>query len=146
MQNSNSATGAGGADGQAAKSSSSGVTTIARQRMACEDSQQAGGFPVKSHRNAEADKWGDITIAQPKIWQFERVSALLDGLLRDVEGISLGDLTQLDPSQQNAAALKFIQSALEVGVQYDQAGALNAANTLSSYNAVHASQTKQLDQ
>jgi hypothetical protein len=103
-------------------------------------------YPILTHRNAEADKWGDITVAQPKIWQFERVSALLDGLLRDVEGISLGDLTQLDPSQQNAAALKFVQSALEVGVQYDQAGAVNAANTLNNYKEVNASQTQQLNQ
>ena len=102
--------------------------------------------PAPSHRNSAADAFGDITIAQPKIWQFERISSLLDGLLRDVEGVSLGDLTQLDPNQQNAAALKFIQSALEVGVQYDQAAAVNATNTLSSYNAIHGSQVQQLDQ
>jgi hypothetical protein len=97
-------------------------------------------------RNPAADRWGEITVAQPKIWQFERVSALLDGLLRDVEGVSLGDLTQLDPSQQNGAALKFVQSALEVGVQYDQAAAVNNSNVLSSYNALHTSQLQQLDQ
>ncbi len=114
-------------------------------RLGCKDPDVTEREVILSHRNAEADKWGDITIAQPKIWQFERVSALLDGLLRDVEGVSLADMTQLDPSQQNGAALKFVQSALEVGVQYDQAAALNAANTLSSYNALHASQIQQLD-
>jgi hypothetical protein len=115
-------------------------------RLACQGPEGKGSDVLMSHRNPEADKWGDITVAQPKIWQFERVSALLDGLLRDVEGVSLADLIQLDPSQQNAAALKFIQSALEVGVQYDQAAAVNTANTLSSYNALHASQTQQLEQ
>jgi hypothetical protein len=115
-------------------------------QLACQDPELGAGDVVLSHRNAEADRWGDITIAQPKIWQFERVSALLDGLLRDVEGVSLLDLTQLDASQQNGAAMKFVQSALEVGVQYDQAAAVNAANTLSSYNALHASQIQQLDQ
>jgi len=113
-------------------------------KLRCGDGLAADA--VLSQRNSNADQWGDITVAQPKIWQFERMSALLDGLLRDVEGVSLQDLTQLDPSQQNAAALKFIQSALEVGVQYDQAGAVNAANTLSNYNSLHASQTQQLDQ
>jgi hypothetical protein len=81
--------------------------------------------PIPSEAETEAeDQWGSITVAQPKIWQFERVSSLLDGLLRDVEGISLTDLTQLDPNAQNAAAVKFVQSALEVGVQYDQAAAV----------------------
>jgi len=96
-------------------------------------------------RNSAADELGDISIAQPKIWQFERMSALLDGLLRDIEGVSLGDLTQLNPNQQNAAALTFVQSALEVGVQYDQAAAVNAANTLNEYNAIHQSQIQQLN-
>jgi hypothetical protein len=122
------------------------IPSTPTNNLPCQDSELKLGTVLQSRRNPEADKWGDITVAQPKIWQFERVSALLDGLLRDVEGISLGDLTQLDPSQQNAAALKFIQSALEVGVQYDQAAAVNAANTLNSYNTVNASQTQQLTQ
>jgi hypothetical protein len=123
-------------------------TTIAvtHPRLACFDHDLENTGLVRSQRNPQADLWGDVTVAQPKIWQFERVSALLDGLLRDVEGVSLGDLTQLDPSQQNGAALKFVQSALEVGVQYDQAAAVNAANTLSSYNSLHASQIEQLNQ
>ena len=115
-------------------------------RLKCLNSDFKRGEVSLSVRNAEADRWGDITVAQPKIWQFERMSALLDGLLQDVEGVSLGDLTQLDPSQQNGAALRFVQSALEVGVQYDQAAAVNASNALSSYNALHSSQIQQLDQ
>jgi hypothetical protein len=135
---------------EAPSSSSSTVENPDAQRksakLGCQDSNLESVAVLPSHRSPEADKWGDITVAQPKIWQFERVSALLDGLLRDVEGVSLADVTQLDPNQQNAAALKFIQSALEVGVQYDQAAAVNAANTLSSYNALHASQLQQLEQ
>jgi hypothetical protein len=69
----------------------------------------------------------------------------LDGLLRDVEGVSLTDLTQLDPNAQNAAAIKFVQSALEVGVQYDQAAALNAQNVLSTFRAQQGSQLQQLN-
>jgi hypothetical protein len=124
------------------------ASRVSQNPLPCWDLKPTDPIPYVIHhvRTAEADKWGDITVAQPKIWKFERVSALLDGLLRDVEGVSLGDLTQLDPSQQNGAALKFVQSALEVGVQYDQAAALNAANTISSYNALHASQLQQLDQ
>lgn len=120
--------------------------TEAKASLPCEDPDFEIRTVKEMLRSPEADKWGDITIAQPKIWQFERVSALLDGLLRDVEGVSLADLTQLDPNQQNAAALKFVQSALEVGVQYDQASAVNAANTLRNFNALQSSQLQQLDQ
>jgi hypothetical protein len=117
--------------------------TVLSSALPCPGPSQ--GFGIAG-RNPQADQWGEITVATPKIWQFERVSALLDGLLRDVEGVSLADLTQLDPSQQNGAALKFVQSALEVGVQYDQAAAVNNSNLLSSYDALHSSQLQQLDQ
>ncbi len=97
------------------------------------------------HPHKPGDEWGEITVAQPKIWQFDRVSSLLDGLLRDVEGVSLSDLIQLNPNSQNAAAVRFVQSALEVGVQYDQAAAVNARNTLSTFQAQQGSQLQQLD-
>jgi hypothetical protein len=102
-------------------------------------------LPPQHHPDRPGDEWGEITVAQPKIWQFDRVSSLLDGLLRDVEGVSLSDLTQLDPNAQNAAAIKFVQSALEVGVQYDQAAALNAQNVLSTFRAQQGSQLQQLN-
>jgi hypothetical protein len=91
------------------------------------------------------DEWGEITIAQPKVWQYERVNALLDGLLRDVEGISVADLTRLDPSQQNAAAIRFVQSALGVAVTYDQAAQVTNRNNLQNWQLLHQSQVQQLD-
>jgi hypothetical protein len=93
----------------------------------------------------QADDWGIITVAQPKIWQFERVSALLDGLLRDVEGVSLADLTQLDPNAQNAAAVKFVQSALEVGVQYDQAAAVTNSINRGNYQLQSGAMQKRFE-
>jgi len=78
------------------------------------------GGPTLEEAQEEAEKWGDITIAATKIWQYERVNTYLDGLLRDVEAVSLADLTQLDPNAQNAGVIKFVQSALEIGVQYSQ--------------------------
>ena len=112
----------------------------------CSDVPTPPALSVSTYSpNKEANEWGEITVAQPKIWQFERVSSLLDGLLRDVEGVSLNDLTQLNPNAQNAAAVKFVQSALEVGVQYDQAAAVNAQNALANYQAIHNSQLQQLN-
>jgi hypothetical protein len=81
----------------------------------------------------KADEWGEITVAQPKIWQYERVNSLLDGLLRDVEGVSLSDLTALNPNASNGAAVKFVQSMLEIGVKYDQGAAVSNAIAQQNY-------------
>jgi hypothetical protein len=93
-----------------------------------------------------ADQWGDISIAQPKIWQYERVNTYLDGLLRDVEGVSLTDLTQLDPNAQNAGAIKFIQSALELGVQYNQQIGASNSIAMQSWQSQYQNQQQQLAQ
>ena len=90
------------------------------------------------------DRWGEITIAPPKVWQYERVNALLDGLLRDVEGVSMADLVQLDPNKQNAAAIRFVQSALGVAVTYDQAAQVNNSNVLQNWQVQHDAQVQQL--
>jgi hypothetical protein len=102
-------------------------------------------LPPNASHTKDQDSWGSITIAQPKIWQFERVSALLDGLLRDVEGVSLADLTQLDPNAQNAAAVRFVQSALEVGVQYDQAAAVTNGIARKNYQLQSEAQTQRFE-
>jgi hypothetical protein len=83
----------------------------------------------------EDEKWGEITVAQPKIWQYERVNSLLDGLSRDVQGVSMSDLTSLDPNVANGAAVKFVQSMLEIGAKYDQGAAATNAITLKNYAA-----------
>jgi hypothetical protein len=102
-------------------------------------------LPGNASQTKDIDSWGSITIAQPKIWQFERVSSLLDGLLRDVEGVSMADLTQLDPNAQNAAAVKFVQSALEVGVQYDQAAAVTNAISRQNFQIQSQAQTQRFE-
>jgi hypothetical protein len=103
------------------------------------------GFSSEETRHA-AERWGDISIAQPKIWQYERVNTYLDGLLRDVEGVSLSDLTQLDPNAQNAGAIKFIQSALELGVQYNQTIGVSNAAAMQTWTAQYQEQQQQITQ
>jgi hypothetical protein len=78
---------------------------------------------------------GEITVAQPKIFEYERVNTLLDGLLRDVEGVSLSDLTALNPNAANGAAVRFVQSMLEIGAQYNQGAAVSNALALQNYQA-----------
>ena len=86
----------------------------------------------------------EITVAQPKIWQYERVNSLLDGLLRDVQGVSLSDLTNLDPNAPNGAAVKFVQSMLEIGVEYDQAAGVTNKLALQNYAASQNSASAQI--
>jgi len=92
----------------------------------------------------EARKWGEITVGQPKIWQYERVNSLLDGLLRDIEGVSLADLTSLNPNATNGAAVKFVQSMLEIGVKYDQGAAATNAIAMQNYRATQGVANEQL--
>lgn len=90
------------------------------------------------------DKFGEITVAQPKIWQYERVNTLLDGLLRDIEGISMADLTGLNPNTPNGVAVKFVQSILEIGMKYDRAAALTNGILQNNYQAMQGIATAQL--
>src|SRR4029079_9176733 len=92
-----------------------------------------------------SDAKGEITIAKPKIWQSERVGALLDGLLRDIEGVSLADLTQLSPNAQNSAAVQFVQTALEIGAQFDQGAAVTNRANLRNAEAERQTQGQRLD-
>jgi hypothetical protein len=75
--------------------------------------------------------YGDITIAQPKIWQFERISVLLDGLLRDIEGVSMPDLTKLDARAENAAVIQFIQTAMDTVAAAEVGMALSTSDQWS---------------
>ncbi len=104
-----------------------------------------GPSPAASNNaDEEAKKWGEITVGQPKIWQYERVNSLLDGLLRDVQGVSMSDLIALDANATNGAAVKFVQSMIEIGVQYNQGAAATNAITLKNYAATQGIASAQI--
>jgi hypothetical protein len=113
-------------------------------RPASEESPELACGPAPS-AGSLSDAKGEITIAKPKIWQSERVGALLDGLLRDIEGVSLADLTQLSPNTQNSAAVQFVQTALEVGAQFDQGAATTNRANLRNAEVERQTQNQRLD-
>ena len=76
-----------------------------------------------------------ISVAQPKIWRYERVYPLLDGMLRDIELISLSPITSLDPNQANLQYLDFFRTLLNVQADYNQG--------IGVKNADQAAQLKQ---
>jgi len=114
---------------------------------ACPDPHSiAGAATGRGGPNPHLDDWGEISIGQPKIWQFERVNSLLDGLLRDIEGVSLQDLIRLDPNAQNAAAVRFVQSALQAGGQFDQAAAVTNRVGLENFDLQRPAQIEQMNE
>jgi len=86
-----------------------------------------------------------IIVSAPKVWQYERVEALMDGLLRDVEGISVKDLTLLDPNSANATNLDFLQTMFEASFKYDQAAGIRLRNEQATYDVTSGPQRAQLD-
>jgi hypothetical protein len=68
----------------------------------------------------------DVTLGRPRVWGYQRMYPLLDGLFQDVASTQLSQLT-LNPNAPNAANLNAIQNAFQLGVSYSQT--LGASNT-----------------
>lgn len=68
---------------------------------------------------------GVITVGCPKIWRSERVFTVLDGLLRDVDSITLKALQDLDPNSANLAQIVSVVNDLQVKAQFNQATGVN---------------------
>lgn len=83
---------------------------------------------------------GEITIGCPKVWRSDRVFTVLDGLLRDVDSITVKALQDLDPNQANAAEVISILNELQVSAKLDQGQALTNKLNLQKIQAVRGSE------
>jgi hypothetical protein len=70
---------------------------------------------------------GLISVGCPKIWRSERVFTVLDGILRDVDSITLKALNDLDPNAANVAQIVSVVNDLQANVQFSQAQGINNA-------------------
>lgn len=61
-----------------------------------------------------------ISVGQPKIWRYERVYPLLDGMLRDIEAALVQHLPLLDPNAANQSYLDFLRTFVGVQANYNQ--------------------------
>jgi hypothetical protein len=77
-----------------------------------------------SKSNCLRDEKGEICVGRPKIWRYDRVFGLIDGMLRDIEAVSVSALTGLDPNSVNAASLDFLQQVFRLGASFDQGDAV----------------------
>lgn len=68
---------------------------------------------------------GEIIIGCPKIWRSERLFMTLDGLMRDVDSITIAGLQGLDPNAANNAEITQIVNAFNASVKFDQTAAIN---------------------
>src|ERR1700739_846721 len=68
----------------------------------------------------------DVTLGRPRVWGYERLYPLLDGLFQDVSATQLSQLT-LNPNAANAASLDAVQSAFQAGVSFSQTTGANNA-------------------
>jgi hypothetical protein len=113
------------------------TTTINASRAAQEDRKPSDRVPLTSctapvaGRPHQPDE-GEITLADIHTQRYESVGPYLDGLLRDLEGVSLSDLTDLDASAPTSAAISFIQTVLSANLKFDQAAGINNRRTLAN--------------
>lgn len=61
-----------------------------------------------------------IRIGQPKIWRYERIYPLLDGMLRDIESTSLQSMSPMNPNEANLQYIDFLRSLVDLQVDYNQ--------------------------
>jgi hypothetical protein len=106
-------------------------------------------FPTLSWGGSKCDRPHeepcDVTLGRPRVWGYERLYPLLDGLFQDVSATQLAQLT-LNPNTANASSLDAVQNAFQAGVSFSQtAGATNAlAQQLNSVLATNASVQNEL--
>ena len=87
----------------------------------------ARAVPVDARHKSPSDLPEDVTLGHPRVWGYQRVYPLLDGLFQDVSSTQLAQLT-LNPNTANGASFNAVQNAFQLGVTFSQtAGATNAA-------------------
>lgn len=70
-------------------------------------------------------KRGEITVGCPKVWRSDRIFTMLDGMLRDVDSITINALQGLDPNDPNLAEIVRVVNDLQVSAKFDQAALVN---------------------
>src|SRR6266478_5574526 len=84
-----------------------------------------------------------ISVGQPKIWRYERVYPLLDGMLRDIEAALVQHLPLLDPNEANEAYLDFLRTLIGVQVDYNQGAGVKNQSELAK--AQQSAKQQQVD-
>jgi hypothetical protein len=86
-----------------------------------------------------------IQVGQPKIWRYERIYPLLDGMLRDIESTSLQSMNPMNPNEANLQYVDFLRSLIDVQVNYNQGIGVNNQLELWRVKRQQAQQKSQDD-
>ena len=102
----------------------------------------AGAGSLKSQGNGFiADpKMGGVAVGCPKIWTSDRIFSVLDGIVRDIDSMTIKALEGLDPNQANQALVDILQTSVDIQAKYDQSVQLNNRAALDKFNTVHPAQ------
>lgn len=102
--------------------------------------------PAEADSDSKAHKVPeDVTLGHPRVWGYQRIYPLLDGLFQDVASTQLAALS-LNPNAANGASLDAVLNAFQMGVSFSQTGGVNNANMqqLNSVLNTNASVQNQL--
>jgi hypothetical protein len=83
---------------------------------------------IANTKSSKSDVPEDITLGHPRVWGYQRIYPLLDGLFQDVASTQLAQLV-LNPNSANAASLQAIQNVLQLAASYSQTTGMQ--NTLA---------------
>ena len=83
---------------------------------------------------------GDVAVGCPKIWTADRIFSVLDGIVRDIDSMTIKALEGLDPNEANQAIIEAIQTSVDIQAKFDQSVAINNKAALENFNATHQSQ------
>lgn len=77
----------------------------------------------RKHPKICARGLGEITVGRPRVWRYDRVYPLVDGMLRDIEDMQITSLSgdkALNATALNNTSVTTLQQMTQVGVSYDQ--------------------------
>lgn len=99
--------------------------------------------PKATSQEWENPSRGTVTVGTPKIWRFDHVFSTIDGMLRDVDAVTLQALAALDPNAPNQSAMDVLVQTFRIAGGFNSAiGASNALN-LDQARSLSALQTQQ---
>jgi hypothetical protein len=83
---------------------------------------------------------GTVSVGCPKVWRSDRVFSVLDGIMRDVDSMTIRALEGLDANAANQAAIDLIQNSFDLTAKFDQAAAINNGFALEKLKTARANE------
>ncbi len=96
--------------------------------------------PVGCGGAVSEQAFGTVSVGCPKVWRSDRVFSVLDGIMRDVDSMTVRALEGLDANAANQAAIDLIQNSFDLTAKFDQAAAINNQFALQKLKTARAAE------